>query len=209
MELALIRERAERDKLEREALEGLKMTLETEKRKVEDQLEAERALALDKDELLDRSKKREAELEQEVHELQSDLDTLDSHLDRAMKIQKESEEKHEALRQAFDQAAEHLIRLESEQQEWLNRETELSEQLGSTQADVEALRIDRDKLQKVNEELRNIVDQREEDLSRTRERMDIAVNELESKLSTELKFRYVAQEFFWGRLEIIELCVEM
>ncbi len=46
MELALFKERAERDKQEKEALAKLKMTLGASKRKVEDELEAERALAV-------------------------------------------------------------------------------------------------------------------------------------------------------------------
>ena len=48
-ELALIKERVERDAREREALEGLQMRLEAEKRRVEEALEAERALGLEKD----------------------------------------------------------------------------------------------------------------------------------------------------------------
>ncbi len=43
LELALVKERAEHDKQEKEALAKLKMTLEASKRKVEDELEAERA----------------------------------------------------------------------------------------------------------------------------------------------------------------------
>ena len=54
-ELILAKERAERDQREREALESLKMRLEAEKRKVEEDLEAERALGLDKDGLLERA----------------------------------------------------------------------------------------------------------------------------------------------------------
>jgi hypothetical protein len=71
-ELQLIKERAEWDKREREALESLKMALESEKRKVEDELEGERALGLDKDALLERSKRREVELEEEVAALQAE-----------------------------------------------------------------------------------------------------------------------------------------
>jgi myosin protein heavy chain len=56
-ELAVVKERAKRDKWEREALESLRMSLEVEKRKAEEDLQAERALALDKDNLLERSKR--------------------------------------------------------------------------------------------------------------------------------------------------------
>lgn len=188
-ELQLIKERAEWDKRERDALENLKMALETEKRKIEDDLEGERALGLDKDALLDRSKRREGELEEEVAALQSDLDTLDSQLDRALRIQKESEEKNETLRMAFDQAADHLVRLESQQLEWIGKEAELSDLVAAAQQEIEELQDDKDELQKVSEELTSLVAQREQDLSRTKERMETAIAELEIKLSNELQHR--------------------
>lgn len=186
-ELASIKERAERDLREREALENLKMSLESEKRKVEEALEAERTLALDKDALLERSKKREGELEEEVAALQSDLDLLDSQLDRAMKLQKESEEKYESLKQAFDQAAEHLVRMETEQKDWVEREAELLEELTRAREECDTLLHNQEELRKVGEELRNIAVHQEEDLSRTRERLDSSVKEFESKLEVEQK----------------------
>ena len=55
--------------------------------------ETERALVVDKDSLLERSKQRESELEEEITALQTDIATLDSQLARAMRLQKESEDK--------------------------------------------------------------------------------------------------------------------
>lgn len=186
MELALVKERAERDKQEREALENLRMRLEADKRKVEEDLAAERALALDKDALLERSKKREVELEDEIAALQADLELLDSQLDRALKLQKESEEKHRTLQQAFDQAAEHLVRLEAEQQEWSKKETELTESLNEAEEDIDILTAEKEELQKQTEELKNLVAEREEDVARIKERMDSAVSDLDSKLKAEV-----------------------
>ena len=105
LELAAIKERAQREK---EVLESLKMISEAEKWKVEESLEAERVLSIDKDSLLDRSRKRE--LEDDVAALQADLDTLGSQLDRAMANHKATEEKYETLRVAFEEATEHLVR---------------------------------------------------------------------------------------------------
>lgn len=192
MELALIKERAERDKQEKEALENLRMRLEADKRKVEEDLEAERALAVDKDGLLERSKKREAELEDEIAALQTDLETLDSQLDRALRLQKESEEKHRNLQQAFEQAAEHLVRLEAEQQEWAAKESELTESLNEAEEDIDILTAEKEELQKVTEELKNVVAQREEDIARIKERMDSAMSDLDGKLRTEALNRYVS-----------------
>uniref|UniRef100_A0A8H8CJM1 Nonmuscle myosin heavy chain b n=1 Tax=Psilocybe cubensis TaxID=181762 RepID=A0A8H8CJM1_PSICU len=187
LELALIKERAERDKQEKQALEKLKMTLEAEKRKVEADLEAERSLALDKDALLERSKRREGELEEEIGALQADINTLDSQLTRAMRLQKESEDKYEKLREAFDQAAEHLVRLEQGEHTWSTREAELNEELRKANEEIEALQSDLEGIHEVSEELRNLALQREEDLARTKERMDSAVNDLRAKLETEAR----------------------
>ena len=191
VELALVRERAERDKREREALETLQMSLEAEKRRVEDELEAERTLVLEKDALLDRTTKREAQLEEDIAALQADIDVLDSQLDRAMKLQKESEEKHESLRRAFDQVAEHLVRLEAEQNEWKSKETTLSSELENNSEEVETLRSDLDEMRTLGEELKNLVLQREEDLLRSKERMSVAIKELEGKLDAELRNKYI------------------
>jgi len=189
IELALIKERAERDKQEREALENLKMSLENEKQTVEEDLKAERALTLAKDDLLERSKKREGQLEDEIAALQADLDNLDSQLDRALKIQKVKEEKYDSLQAAFDEAAGHLVRLEGEQREWTLKEAELTESLGAAHTAIEGLQRDRDDLQKLSEELKPLASQLEEDLLRAKERMDIATAELEAKLNIELKNR--------------------
>jgi myosin protein heavy chain len=189
VELAAIKERAEQDKQEREALENLKMTLEAEKRKIEEELVAERAFASDKDGLLERSKKRESELEEEVAALQADLDNLDSQLDRALKIQNASEEKYDSLREAFDQAAEHLVRLEGEQRDWTFKESQLTVQLDGANDEIQQLRGENAELQKLSEELKNLASQLEEDLSRAKERMELTIGELETKLSTELRNR--------------------
>lgn len=200
LELTLAKERAERDKQEREALENLRMSLQQEKQKVEAALEAERALALDKDALLERSLKREAELEEEVAALQHDLDTLDSQLDRALKIQRESDEKHEALKQAFDQAAEHLVRLETEQKEWAAAEAELVEQLSAANSEIDTLRSERDQLHKAGEDLERSLAQGQEDLARLRERSEVALAELEERLAAEARNR----DLIRGRSEEME-----
>jgi len=190
MELALVRERADRDKQEREALEKLKMALEAEKRKVEDDLQAERALALDKDALLERSKQREVDLEEEVNALQLDINTLDSQVSRAMRLQKESEEKYDSLRQAFDQAAEHLVRMDSKERERDAQELELNEQLKQAQDEISALHSDIDQLHKASKNLEDIVSQREEALARAKEREDNTIVELRGKLRVEIDNKY-------------------
>lgn len=167
------------------------MTLEADKRRVEDQLESERNLNVDKDALLERSKRRESELEEEIAAMQTDLELLDSQLDKALERQKASEEKYETAKAAFDQAAEHLVRLEMEQKEWETRENELLDQIAEADKEIEILRSGTGELQKVGEELKNLALQREEDVARTKERADVMLQELEGKLRSETQSRYV------------------
>ncbi|OAX41215.1 hypothetical protein K503DRAFT_848546 [Rhizopogon vinicolor AM-OR11-026] len=187
VELQLVKERSERDQRERENLENVKMSLEAEKRKIIEDLEAERALAIDKDAMLERSKKRETELEEEVVALHADLDVLDSQLDRALQLQKEGDEKHETLRIAFDQAAEHLVRLEGEQNAWRAKEVELSDILSAQESGMIQLQQENVVLQKASEDLRSLVSQRDEDLTRIKERSEASANDLQAKLSAELR----------------------
>lgn len=203
MELALARERAERDKQEREALQKLKMTLEAEKRKVEDDLEAERALALDKESLLERSKQREADLEDEVATLHSDIQLLDSQLSRAMRLQKDSEEKHEQLRVAFNEAADHLVRLENEEKEWRSQEEALNAKLKTAQNEIGALQSDLEQLHKFSQDLQGTVAQREETLVRAKEREDVAVTELRDKLKSEADLRWDTTFTAYPRLILV------
>lgn len=192
MELQLVKERAERDQRERENLENVKMTLEAEKQTVIKELEAERVLVLDKDQLLKRSKDREVELEEEIVALHADLDVLDSQLDRALQLQKEGDEKYEKLRQAFNQAAEHLVRLESEQNEWRIKEAEFVVLHSAMERNVLQMQKERDELQRSNEDLTTSVSQREEDLTRLKDRAEASTNELQAKVQAELQTMWVS-----------------
>ena len=69
-ELMFIQERAQRDLEERQKLERLKVGLEADKKRVQDALDSERALSVDKDGLLARLKEREAVLEEDIAAMQ-------------------------------------------------------------------------------------------------------------------------------------------
>ncbi len=187
IELTLIRERAEREEKEKAALASLKMTLEQEKRKVEEELAAERELTLDKDRLLERSKQREAELEDEVTALQSNLQVVDAQLDRAMDAEKQSEQRYLILKAAFDEAAQHLVRLESAERDWKDQERTLEGEKSNREAESEAAYLRCEQLGKEAEELERSLKDKNEDLARLRQRMDASVRELEAKLAQEVK----------------------
>ena len=191
VELALVRERAERDKKEKAALESLKMQLEQEKRKVEDDLQAERNLAIDKERALERSKVRESELEEDIAALQADLDTIESQLDRALEGQKATDEKYRTLKEAFDRAADHIVRLEQAEQAWKEREATLLLEGNQKGEEWAALVVFKDEIEREADELKRILEEKEEDLQRAKERMEHAVADLETKLTAETSVKLV------------------
>ncbi|UZJ52638.1 hypothetical protein CBS101457_001958 [Exobasidium rhododendri] len=193
VELAFITERADRDLKEKEALEALKFSLETEKKRVESALESERALSVDKDQLLARSKEREAALEEDLIAMQADVDQLDSQMERLMASQKVMEQSRNELKVAFDAAAEHLIRLEGEQNAWKESETRLLTKVEMQNQEAEMSRVASRALLSEKAELERLLQAKEQDLERGSRRMKEAVVELEARLESERRGREIEQ----------------
>ena len=70
----------------------------------------------------------------------------------------------------------------AEQQEWAKKEVELTESLNEAEEDIDILTAEKEELQKTTEELKNVVAQREEDIARIKERMDLDVEVARLKL---------------------------
>lgn len=165
------------------------MELESEKRKIEEQLEAERNLALEKDRLLERSKKHESDLTDDVLALQADLETVDAQLDRAMKLQKDTDEKLRALQLKYDEANSRLQILESSDASWKTREQALLASIQRTEQEMSTMVATRATLEKTRDELQQKLTEKGEDISRVRDRMEASIAELEGKLAQETKAR--------------------
>jgi myosin protein heavy chain len=180
------------------------MQLEQEKRKVEEQLEAERAFALEKDALLERSKKQEADLEEEIVAMQADLEAVDGQLERALAGHKAMEENFRVAKMNFEEASRHLQRLEGAEGEWKIKEVELCEALRKATMQLEDLAHAKDDLGKTEEDLRRSLKEKEEDISRVRERLESTVGDLEAKLTQAVKARYVLT--LCDKSQILILC---
>ncbi|KAJ1023959.1 hypothetical protein NDA13_004791 [Ustilago tritici] len=194
LELAMVTERAERDQKEREALQVLKFQLEAEKRKIEEQLESERTLLLDKDQLLARSKERESALEDDLAALQGDVDLLEGQLEKAIASQKATEQAHTELKTAFDQAGDHLLRLEAEQKVWKEKEDTFMRDLSKHSTNAEQFRSERQAFVAEKDELQRKLQEKEQDLDRAHKRMLAAVQEVEAKLMAEAQSREEEQK---------------
>ncbi|PWN46171.1 hypothetical protein IE81DRAFT_86032 [Ceraceosorus guamensis] len=189
LELAMVKERAERDQREREALESLKHTLEADKKKVEDALEAERSLLAEKDQLLARSKERESALEEELATMQSELDQLDSQVERALASQKASEVSRAELQAALGTATAQILRLEQEQSASKDREAQITAEATRHAGELTQLQQERSSLTSESADLKRKIFEKDQDLERIQKRMNEAVAAVELRLAEETKVR--------------------
>jgi len=153
------------------------------------ELESERALSLDKDMLLARSKERESALEEELAALQADVDLLDSQLERLMTQQKESEAGRAELKAALDAAQERLMTLQNAQNEWSVREATMTADVDKHSGEVLRLSNERNAIEAERKTLERKVAEREQDLERLHTRLTASLTEAETKLAAEVKAR--------------------
>jgi myosin protein heavy chain len=98
------------------------------------ELEGERMLAFDKDEILKRSKAREADLEEQLNSALDDLDKLDVQCDELLKAKKKSEAQSSALKNELENGARIISALEQEKTALENRYAEIESQLSQMES---------------------------------------------------------------------------
>ncbi|WVF65827.1 hypothetical protein IAT40_000564 [Kwoniella sp. CBS 6097] len=184
-ELAMAKERAERDEAEKKRLEDLKAALAAEKTKVETDLSSERELGREKDRMLERSKAREAELEEKIKELEGDIDVLDAERERAVTAADAAKQRLLQVQADFEGLVEQAAMLEKQGSDWQKREADLlkdSKERSSVQSKLEKEKQD---LAAKVEELKREVGHKEDALKRTKDRADANVQEMEKRLQLE------------------------
>lgn len=172
---------------ERERVEEERRRAEGEIQRIQETLESERALALDKEEIFKRLQAREAELGAKLAEAEADSDNLEEQLSELMIAKKRTEEQADEWRKELEQAGEIISALEAEKQDLVNRITELELQV----SDLENARNQRteaeEKLQQEVNMLNSHItlkDQRLQDLEAKMLKND---QELDIKLATATK----------------------
>ena len=184
-ELAMAKERAERDEAEMKKLEALQTTLLAEKLKVEDELSSERQLGRDRDGMLARSKKREAELLEKIAELESDLDILGEDREKALAAAAQAKEKHAEAQRNFDALIEQASLLEKQSTDWRKRETDLLRDSKDRSTAFTKLEAEKANLERMVETLKREVGQKEETAKRAKERTELTIAEMEKRLKLE------------------------
>lgn len=182
-ELVLAKERAERDLQEKQKLEELKISLESEKRKIQDALESERTLNVDKDGLLARSKEREVELEDELAAMQVDLDTLDSQLERALAAQQAGESLYAELQNAYQDASQHVVDLEARLNSLKANESSAHKELEAKDLELAEIIRSRATLNEKVGDLKRQMAEKEQDYHISQKRLQETLSEVQTRLS--------------------------
>ncbi len=184
-ELAMAKEREQRDQAEKQRLEDLRASLVAEKEKVELDLSSERQIGREKDGMLERSKVRQAELLEKITELEGDVDVLDGEREQALATAAKAKEQLAQVQRDFDQLVEQAALLEKEGSDWRSRESELLKELNTRFTAHSKLEDNKAVLARQVEELQRSVAQKEETLRRAKERADLNASELEKRLQLE------------------------
>jgi myosin protein heavy chain len=109
----------------RQKLEDERRNVHAEMLRIQQTLESERALALDKEEIFKRLQLREVELEDKLAGALEDQEKLEDQLDSLLEAKKRAEDDVERYRAQLDQAASIIARLEQEKSELAGRVEDL------------------------------------------------------------------------------------
>ena len=184
-ELAMAKERAERDEAEKRRLEELKAVLTAEKAKIELDLSSERQLARDRTNMLERSKRREGELLEKVAELEADLDVLGDDREKALSEASATKSKLAQVQRELDALVQEVAMLGKQSIEWRKREADLlkdTKDRSTAQSQLENQKAD---LQRQVDVLRREMAQKDEAAKRSKERVDMSFLEMEKRLQLE------------------------
>ena len=130
--------RIQQENSEKQRLEEERRRAETDIQRVQQTLESERSLALDKEEIFKRLQQRENELTDKLAGAIDDQENLEDQIDELIDAKKKVEEQADKWRSQLEQAGLIITRLESEKNDLLDQVAELNNQLhGIEQARLE------------------------------------------------------------------------
>ncbi|OBR08675.1 Myosin type ii heavy chain [Colletotrichum higginsianum IMI 349063] len=172
---------------DRHRLEEDRRNVHNEMVRIQQTLESERALALDKEEIFKRLQVREAELEEKLSGAIEDQERLEDQLDDLLEAKKRAENDVEKYRAQLEQAALLIARLEQEKSELSTRTEELErsiDEISKKQSErSEQERLLEDEIKMLQSQL-NLKDRKARDLESKLLKVD---QDLEVKLRTAQK----------------------
>ncbi|KIX10134.1 uncharacterized protein Z518_01215 [Rhinocladiella mackenziei CBS 650.93] len=141
------------DAAERHRVEDERRRAEIDVQRIQQTLEAERALALDKEEIFKRLQYRESELTEKLSEAIAEQETLEDQLDEAMVSRKKAEEELSTRREQVLQAGQIITRLEAEKKDLQRQVDKLEDELENVE---KTHSQNDDRLETISRELRTL-----------------------------------------------------
>ena len=121
--------KAQQESTERSRLEEERRKADSEAQRIQQTLESERSLALDKEEIFKRLQRREIELTEKLAGAIEDQENLEDQLDDLVDAKKRAETQAERWRIQLDQAGQIIERLEADKKRLLDQVSELDARL--------------------------------------------------------------------------------
>ncbi|KAL8763736.1 MAG: hypothetical protein Q9184_000528 [Pyrenodesmia sp. 2 TL-2023] len=128
----------QRESDERQRLEDERRRAEGEVQRIQQTLESERSLALDKEEIFKRLQQRETELSEKLAGAIEDQDNLENQMDELIDAKRKAEEQAEKWRGQLEQAGIIISRLEEDKRRLLEQVKDLEERLADFQREYSA-----------------------------------------------------------------------
>ncbi|ETN40421.1 uncharacterized protein HMPREF1541_04698 [Cyphellophora europaea CBS 101466] len=180
-----LQDKMQQDMLERQRVEEERRRAEMHCQSVQQTLEAERALALDKEEIFKRLRDRENELTEKLSEAIVEQEALEDQLDEAVDAKKKSGEELTMRRDQVMQAGQIITRLEADKKE-------LQAQVEKLEEELEQAEQSEDKFQHLDQEIRSLksqinlkdrkISEHESDLRETQRERDLRASSLEQEI---------------------------
>ena len=184
-EAALAKEKERRDEEEKKRLEAIKAQLESQRAKVESELESERQLGADKDRMLERSKAREVELGDVVIKLENQLGHASREKDKLSAEREEVQGQVNKMQGEVEKLQGQLRVLQKDQEQARKREQELLQEGSEKRGLADAADKAKVKLEEEVRRLKSELSQKEEGVRRIKERGELALKEMEGRLNLE------------------------
>ncbi|KAI9812314.1 MAG: hypothetical protein M1827_004763 [Pycnora praestabilis] len=121
----------EQEVTDRQKLEDERRRADTDVQRIQQTLESERALALDKEEIFLRLQQRETELSEKLSGALDDQENLEDQIDKLISAKKKAEDQSEVWRGQLEQAGQIIAKLESERKDLLHEISDLEDQLAN------------------------------------------------------------------------------
>lgn len=201
-EIKKLQEQRRLEEENRQKIEEERRRAETEIQRIQQTLEGERALALDKEEIFRRLQDREAELTDKLQGALDDQDKLENQLDVLMEAKSRAEEQSDASQQQLEQASLIISKLESEKDDLNSRIAELDLHI----AEIEQSRSQRSEAEEsLNQEVKML----KSHLSlKERKMQDLEAKLLKNDHDLEMKLTAATNELQGSKKQIKDLVDE-